>query len=56
VSLKEISQTTIDARRIGNTGVPVLQINTGSGCHLDAEMVNQGRKRIKSAGSFPVAD
>ncbi len=29
-------QTDNDAKRIAKTGVPVHQINTGSGCHLDA--------------------
>jgi len=28
-----------DAERIRNCGAPVVQINTGAGCHLDAEMV-----------------
>lgn len=32
-------QTDNDARRIAATGVPVVQINTGAGCHLDAQMV-----------------
>ncbi len=32
-------QTTNDALRIQALGVPVIQINTGSGCHLDAQMV-----------------
>jgi hydrogenase nickel incorporation protein HypB len=32
-------QTSIDADRIRATGVPAVQINTGSGCHLDAHMV-----------------
>ena len=32
-------QTDNDARRIAETGVPVRQINTGAGCHLDAHMV-----------------
>ena len=32
-------QTDNDARRIAATGVPVKQVNTGSGCHLDAHMV-----------------
>ena len=32
-------QTDNDARRIAATGVPVKQINTGSGCHLDAHMI-----------------
>ena len=34
-------QTLLDAERIGATGVPVIQVNTGSGCHLDAEMVHR---------------
>lgn len=32
-------QTTADADRIHATGTPVVQINTGKGCHLDAHMV-----------------
>jgi len=32
-------QTDNDAVRIAATGVPVKQVNTGSGCHLDAHMV-----------------
>jgi len=32
-------QTDHDAQRIAATGVPVRQINTGAGCHLDAHMV-----------------
>ena len=35
-------QTTKDADRIAATGVPVKQINTGAGCHLDAHMVGHG--------------
>src|SRR5208283_1250166 len=30
-----------DARRIDNLGVPVVQINTGGACHLDANMINE---------------
>jgi hydrogenase nickel incorporation protein HypB len=33
-------ETLIDAERIRATGAPVLQVNTGSGCHLDAAMVS----------------
>ena len=33
-------QTSNDADRIAATGVPVRQINTGAGCHLDAHMVS----------------
>ncbi len=32
-------QTDNDARRIAATGVPVRQVNTGAGCHLDAHMI-----------------
>lgn len=32
---------TDDAERINNTGVPVVQINTGGACHLDANMINE---------------
>jgi hydrogenase nickel incorporation protein HypB len=35
-------QTRNDADRIAATGVPAVQINTGSGCHLDAQMVKDG--------------
>jgi len=30
--------SSLDAERIGKEDVPVLQINTGGGCHLDANM------------------
>jgi hydrogenase nickel incorporation protein HypB len=32
-------ETTCDADRIKAAGAPVLQINTGAGCHLDAAMI-----------------
>ncbi len=32
-------ETVLDAERIHATGVPVVQVNTGAGCHLDAEMM-----------------
>lgn len=42
VSVIEGDQQTVnDAMRIKATGVPVVQINTGNGCHLDAEMVRR---------------
>jgi hydrogenase nickel incorporation protein HypB len=34
-------QTMHDADRIDATGVPVMQINTVNGCHLDARMINR---------------
>lgn len=32
-------ETRLDADRIGRTGCAVVQVNTGAGCHLDAEMM-----------------
>ncbi len=42
-------QTMNDADRINATGAPVIQINTGQGCHLDAEMVNKAAKKLNVA-------
>ena len=39
-------QTMHDAERIDATGVPVIQINTGNGCHLDARMVHGAVKAM----------
>jgi len=39
-------QTLIDAERIGKAGAPALQINTGSGCHLDAHMIESALKKL----------
>ncbi len=39
-------QTDNDARRIAATGVPVKQINTGAGCHLDAHMVGHALEEL----------
>lgn len=38
--------TSADADRIRVVGAPVVQINTGSGCHLDAHMVAHGVERL----------
>jgi len=35
-------ETLLDADRIRATGCRVVQINTGAGCHLDADMVARG--------------
>jgi hydrogenase nickel incorporation protein HypB len=40
-------QTLNDAERIKNAGAPVIQVNTGHGCHLDAEMVNNAMKELE---------
>ena len=42
-------QTSFDADRIRATGAPALQINTGKGCHLDAEMVRTALQRLAPA-------
>jgi hydrogenase nickel incorporation protein HypB len=34
-------ETSADADRIRATGVPAIQVNTGKGCHLDAEMIDR---------------
>jgi hydrogenase nickel incorporation protein HypB len=39
-------QTDNDALRIAATGVPVRQINTGAGCHLDAHMVGHALEEL----------
>jgi hydrogenase nickel incorporation protein HypB len=40
----------LDARRIRAAGCQVVQINTGAGCHLDAEMVAQGLRLLDPPG------
>ena len=40
-------QTSNDADRIYATGAPVVQVNTGKGCHLDSEMVNKAIKKLQ---------
>jgi hydrogenase nickel incorporation protein HypB len=39
-------ETTADADRIRATGVPAIQINTGKGCHLDADLVRTAMARL----------
>jgi len=39
-------ETTADADRIRATGVAAIQINTGKGCHLDADLVRTGLSRL----------
>jgi hydrogenase nickel incorporation protein HypB len=43
-------QTDNDAARIAATGVPVKQVNTGAGCHLDAHMVGHAAEAFDLAG------
>ncbi|MCW2633516.1 MAG: hydrogenase nickel incorporation protein HypB [Pseudonocardia sp.] len=42
-------ETLLDADRIGSTGARVVQINTGAGCHLDADMVKNGLETLDPA-------
>lgn len=37
----------VDAARIERAGAPVVQVNTGTGCHLDAAMVARGMQRLR---------
>jgi len=39
-------QTSRDAERIGATGVEVVQVNTGAGCHLDGSMVHRAMHQL----------
>lgn len=39
-------QTSNDADRIAALEVPVIQINTGKGCHLDSEMISKAVKQL----------
>ncbi len=40
-------QTMNDAERIQAAGAPVIQVNTGQGCHLDADMINNAVKQLE---------
>ena len=42
-------QTLNDAERIAATGAPVLQVNTGHGCHLAAEMIKRASRELDLA-------
>jgi hydrogenase nickel incorporation protein HypB len=45
-------ETTFDAERMRAAGAPVVQINTGSGCHLDAGMVRAALTSLDAAGGI----
>jgi hydrogenase nickel incorporation protein HypB len=48
INVIEGDQETInDAARIKNTGCRVVQINTGTGCHLEADMLARGIKELQ---------
>ena len=40
-------ETTNDAERIRATGCKVVQVNTGTGCHLEANMVARGIEELR---------
>lgn len=42
--------TTMDAQRIESKGVPVVQINTGGACHLDAYMIKDALNNLNLNG------
>lgn len=49
--------TSLDAERMQQTGCRALQINTGTSCHLDAAMVQDGLARLNPAcGSVVFAE
>jgi hydrogenase nickel incorporation protein HypB len=39
--------TTLDGDRIRAAGAPVVQVNTGTGCHLEADMVARGLSDLR---------
>ncbi len=39
-------ETFNDAQKIRETGCPVVQINTGTGCHLEANMIQKGYQEL----------
>lgn len=50
ISVLEGDQATaLDGDRIRAAGAPALQINTGTGCHLDSDMVARGLAELKPA-------
>jgi hydrogenase nickel incorporation protein HypB len=53
ISVVEGDQATVkDAERIRAVGAPAVQVNTGAGCHLDAEMISRAMAELRPpAGS-----
>jgi hydrogenase nickel incorporation protein HypB len=41
--------TTADGERIRAAGAPAVQVNTGTGCHLEADMVARGLAELRPA-------
>ena len=45
--------TAVDGERIRAAGAPAVQVNTGSGCHLEADMIARGLQELRpSVGSI----
>jgi hydrogenase nickel incorporation protein HypB len=42
-------ETRLDADRIRSAGAPVVQVNTGAGCHLDADMLGRALAELRPA-------
>jgi hydrogenase nickel incorporation protein HypB len=42
--------STFDAEKVGKKNVPVVQINTDGGCHLDAAMIRTSLEKLKLDG------
>ncbi len=45
----DTAAVTIDADKIARAGMPVVQINTGGGCHLDAPMLDRALAELPLA-------
>ena len=46
--------TANDGRRIRAAGAPAVQVNTGAGCHLEADMVARGLQELRPAAGSVV--
>lgn len=46
-------QTLNDAERIRATGCRAIQINTGEGCHLDADMIEEACRKASNPNPIP---
>ncbi|MDZ4124636.1 MAG: hydrogenase nickel incorporation protein HypB, partial [Hydrogenophaga sp.] len=47
-------ETSADADRIRETGAAAIQINTGAGCHLEADMIERAVQRLAPASGSVV--
>jgi hydrogenase nickel incorporation protein HypB len=48
ISVIEGDQATLrDGERIAAAGAPAVQVNTGTGCHLEADMIERGLETLK---------